>query len=92
MVYISILLMQYIFGVAVVDTEGKTLRTMYMHYNTPILTEFPSDWILEFEGRKIVVGDTPDSLGMLKNDVSYTVLVNTDCSKTDTKDGSDAGD
>ena len=92
MVYISILLMQYIFGVAVVDTEGETLRTRYMHYNTPILTEFPSDWILEFEDKTIVAGDTPDSLGMTKNDISYTVLVNTDCSKTDTKDGSDAGD
>jgi len=81
--------MQYIFGVAVVDTGGETLRTRFMHYNEPILSSFPSDWILEFEGRTIVAGDTPYSLGMRKNDVSYTVLVNPDAFKTDMNDVSD---
>ena len=87
--YISISHMQYIFGVAVVDTGGEILRTRFLHYNEPILTSFPSDWILEFEGRKIVAGDTPDSVGMPKNDVSYTVLVNPDAFKTDMNDVSD---
>jgi hypothetical protein len=75
--------MNYIYAVAVLDTEGKYLGSRFMHYNTSIMTHFPSNWTLKFEGQTIISGDTPEDLYMPKNDTSYTVLVNPDSSEID---------